>query len=133
MAEPLPPVESLTFDSDYRAFLHPTVDEGVKRAAFKKLFSDPRFNVMDGLDTYIGDYTLADPMPEGMLDKLAKVYAVVTEPEAKVDEVPTPAVLPADQPVAKLSDDVAQSSAAPVEPTPASPVASDDTASDPDS
>ncbi len=85
-AEALPPVESLTFDSDFRAFLQPAVAEDVKRAAFKKLFSDPRFNVMDGLDIYIGDYTLADPMPAGMLDKLAKVYAFVAEPEPGADE-----------------------------------------------
>ena len=29
----------------------------------KKLFSDPHFNVMDGLDTYIDDYGKPDPIP----------------------------------------------------------------------
>ena len=29
----------------------------------KKLFSDPHFNVMDGLDTYIDDYGKPDPLP----------------------------------------------------------------------
>ena len=53
---PLPPVESLTFDSDFTPFLRPDVDEAVKRAALKKLLRDPRFNVMDGLDVYIDDY-----------------------------------------------------------------------------
>ncbi|HEX4886020.1 MAG TPA: DUF3306 domain-containing protein, partial [Casimicrobiaceae bacterium] len=38
---PLPDVESLTFDSDFRAFLSPKVEEGTRRAALKKLFSDP--------------------------------------------------------------------------------------------
>lgn len=32
-------------------------EESVKRAALKKLFSDPRFNVMDGLDVDIDDYS----------------------------------------------------------------------------
>ena len=37
-------------------FLRPKVDEQRQRAALKKLFSDPHFNVMDGLDPYIDDY-----------------------------------------------------------------------------
>jgi len=75
--EALPPVDSLTFDSDFAAFMQPKVDEGTKRAALKKLFSNEHFNVMDGLDIYVGDYTQPDPMPEGMLDKLANVYEAV--------------------------------------------------------
>ena len=47
---PLPPVESLTIDSDFTAFLQPKVDEALKRQALKKLFAHPRFNVMDGLE-----------------------------------------------------------------------------------
>ncbi len=34
---------------------------------------------MDRLDVYIDDYSLPDPMPEGMLDKLATVYGQLTE------------------------------------------------------
>jgi hypothetical protein len=66
----LPPIDSLTFDSDFKAFMHSKVEESVKRAALKKLFSDPRFNVMDGLDTYIDDYTKSDPIPDEMLARL---------------------------------------------------------------
>jgi hypothetical protein len=36
----------------------------------KKLFSDPHFNVMDRLDTYIDDYGIADPIPLAMLRQL---------------------------------------------------------------
>ena len=69
----LPPVESLTFDSDFTAFLRPEVDDQVKRAALKQLFRDPRFNVMDGLDTYIDDYTQADPIaPDVLADLLQR-------------------------------------------------------------
>ena len=70
IAAPLPPVDSLTFDSDFSAFMQPKIAEETKRAALRKLFSDPSFNVMDGLDIYVGDYTQSDPMPSGMLDKL---------------------------------------------------------------
>jgi hypothetical protein len=69
-ASELPPVESLTFDSDFTAFLRPGVDDKVKRAALKQLFRDPRFNIMDGLDTYIDDYTKADPIPPDVLADL---------------------------------------------------------------
>jgi hypothetical protein len=69
----LPPVESLTIDSDFTAFMQPEVDEGVRRAAIKQLFRDPRFNVMDGLDTYIDDYSQPDPIPAGMLAQLKEV------------------------------------------------------------
>jgi len=42
----------------------------VKSAAMKKLFSDPHFNVMDGLDTYIDDYNKPDPIPLAMLRQM---------------------------------------------------------------
>lgn len=66
-APELPPLDELTFDSDYRAYFHPKVDEDMRRAALKKLFSDPRFNVMDGLDVYIDDYSQPNPLPATML------------------------------------------------------------------
>jgi len=66
----LPAIESLTIDSDFAPFFKPQVDESIKRAALKQLFRDPRFNIMDGLDTYIDDYTQADPIPSAMLEDL---------------------------------------------------------------
>jgi hypothetical protein len=94
---PLPPVDTLTIDSDFTPFMQPKVAEDVKRAALRKLFSDPQFNVMDGLDIYIGDYTQADPMPEGMLEKLGKVYGMLAktdEPDAAADVSAEPAETP---------------------------------------
>ena len=64
---PLPSIDSLTFESDFAAFMQSKVAESVKRAALKKLFSDPRFNIMDGLDVYIDDYSKDDPIPQAML------------------------------------------------------------------
>jgi len=91
----LPPLDSLTFESDFKAFLHSKVEETVKRAALKKLFADPRFNVMDGLDTYIDDYTKADPFPEGLLARIEevrdKLLAPPAAPEQEDEEEETPA------------------------------------------
>jgi hypothetical protein len=60
-------VAALTRQSDYTRFVLPGVEPAVKNAALKRLFSDPHFNVMDGLDTYIDDYGLPDPIPASML------------------------------------------------------------------
>jgi len=82
----LPSLESLEgLKSDYRAFMQPGVDEDVKRAAIKKLFADPQFNVMDGLDVYIDDYTQFEPLPTGMLDRIAAVKHLfgTQEPEQR--------------------------------------------------
>ena len=90
-AEPPPTLEdtaSLTPASDFRRFVGPGVAPEVKNAALKKLFADPHFNVMDGLDTYIGDYSQPDPMPPEMLRKLAgaQFLGMFREEEKKEQE-----------------------------------------------
>lgn len=78
-ALPLPTLEDVAAlgpDADYARFVMPGVDEGVKRAAMKKLFADPRFNVMDGLDTYIDDYGKPDPIPASMLRRMVQSHAL---------------------------------------------------------
>jgi hypothetical protein len=74
-AEPPPTladVALLTRESDYSRFVGAGVDDGVKQAAMKKLFTDPHFNVMDGLDTYIDDYGKPDPIPLAMLRRMTQ-------------------------------------------------------------
>ena len=85
---PLPPVDELNFDSDFSAFMtSKVVDAGVKRAALKKLFADPRFNVMDGLDTYIDDYSIEDPISPELLERLQHVKRTLFGPEPEKPEV----------------------------------------------
>jgi len=76
-APELPPLDQLTPASDYRAFFHPKVNEDVRRAALKKLFSDPHFNVMDGLDVYIDDYSKSEPIPAAMLASLRQAQNIL--------------------------------------------------------
>lgn len=64
-------VENLTAESDFTRFAAADVAPEVKNAALKKLFADPRYNVMDGLDVYTGDYATPDPVPAAMLRQLA--------------------------------------------------------------
>ena len=60
----------LTKDSDFKPFMASNVGPEVRNAAMKKLFADPHFNVMDGLDIYIDDYSISEPIPEAMLRQM---------------------------------------------------------------
>ncbi len=83
--QPLPPLESLTPESDFTPFMQAEVDPATRRAALKTLFQDPQFNVMDGLDVYIDDYSKPDPIPEGWLDRMYQTARLgeYIDPEAK--------------------------------------------------
>jgi uncharacterized protein DUF3306 len=83
----LPSIESLTSESDFTGFFRGKVDEKLRRAALKKMFQDPHFNVMDGLDVYIDDYSIPDPIPETMLAKLEHVKNMFArKDDAKQDD-----------------------------------------------
>jgi hypothetical protein len=92
---PLPTMDDvalLTRDSDYSRFIGAGVDPGVSNAAMKKLFSDPHYNVMDGLDTYIDDYGRPDPIPLSMLRRMSQskalgLFAADEAQDAAADEV----------------------------------------------
>ena len=72
------------FDPDFSAFMKPDVDPAVQQAALKKMFTDPHFNVMDGLDIYIDDYSKPDPLPPGMLERMVQsdMLNLFRKPEA---------------------------------------------------
>ena len=68
--EPAAPGSPQGISSEYREFFDPQVEEKLRQTALRKLFSEPHFNVMDGLDTYIDDYSIPDPIPEAMLRQM---------------------------------------------------------------
>ena len=111
-------VKALTPGSDFQPFMQPGVGAEVRNAAMKKLFADPHFNVMDGLDVYIDDYSQPDPMPAGMLRKMASAQflrLVPDEPPATVRHLHDPAdpgvQTSAPEVVAQWPDSSAQASA----------------------
>jgi hypothetical protein len=75
-AVPPPPtladVARLTRDADHTPYLAGNVSPEVRNAALRHLFTDPHFNVMDGLDIYVGDYNTPDPLPAGMLRQMVQ-------------------------------------------------------------
>jgi hypothetical protein len=122
-AEPPPTLEDvaqLTPESDFRRFVAADVPPDVKNAAVKKLFADPHFNAMDGLDSHIDDYSNPEPLPPAMLKKLAgaKFLGMFD------DEAPVPA---ASQQVAAASDAAPPEAAGKTEPSNADPSPEDPT------
>lgn len=103
-AEPPPTLEeaaALTPASDFTRFVARDVDPAVKNAALKTLFTDPHFNVMDGLDIYIDDYGKPDPLPAGMLRQMVQsqflgLFADDKKPTGAADEAPQVTIEPQD-------------------------------------
>jgi hypothetical protein len=88
---PAPPtledVHSLTPQDEFGRFVQADVPADVKNAAMKKLFADPHFNRMDGLDVYIDDYGKPDPLSPEMMKQLvsAKFLGMFKEEEKEED------------------------------------------------
>ena len=124
VAEQRPPpltlddVAQLGRDSDYRRFVAADVTPEVKNAALKKLFTDPHFNVMDGLDTYIDDYGKPDPIPASMLRQMVQSHALGLF--ADEDKDPAAATVARATPDGESAADAAQSP-----PEPDTPIAHD--------
>jgi hypothetical protein len=88
-APTLDDVAALLPQSDYTRFVARGVTPEVKNAALKKLFTDPHFNIMDGLDTYIDDYGKPDPLPASMLRQMVQSQLLgLFDEEKKADTSP---------------------------------------------
>jgi hypothetical protein len=87
----------LDAQSDYSSFVGRGVDAPVRRLAMKKLFADPHFNLVDGLDIYMADYNLPDPVSPAMLAALTHALNVLPRPEDPADPdapQPPPTIIP---------------------------------------
>lgn len=82
----LPPIDSLTKDSDYTPFLRPGVPEALRKAALRKLWqSDPVFANLDGLLEYGEDFG----EPFRAAGAIATVYRVLKGmPDATEEKEP---------------------------------------------
>ena len=100
-------VARLTPESDFSAFVAQGVDKSVQRLALKKLFADPHFRVMDGLDMYMDDYNKPSPMSAAMLAALEHAKSALRpsephRPQAQVvaAQAPDAAAMAAPEPAA---------------------------------
>ena len=94
----LPPIESLSEESDYSLFMSPEVDEKLRKLALRKLFKSPAFNVVDGLNDYDDDFTtfelLGDIVTSDMKfheERKKAEEALKKQQEADSEEVSEPA------------------------------------------
>ncbi|MDP3702628.1 MAG: DUF3306 domain-containing protein [Hylemonella sp.] len=122
VAEPPPTLQdtqALTPQSDFKRYMAADVDPEVKNAAMKKLFTDPHFNVMDRLDTYIDDYSIPDPLPQSMLRQMASAkFLKLFDEEDEKDKQPGAGVTPSPASAAQ-TDNPATAAASPELPPPA--------------
>lgn len=119
--------QALTPQSDFKPFVARGVAPEVRNAAMKKLFADPHFNVMDGLDVYIDDYSKPDPLPAAMLRKLSSArFLGLFDDEERQEQTPAQRLLsenpargePRDDADAPVAPAVAQSDPCPSLPSP---------------
>ncbi|EWS57631.1 hypothetical protein Y695_04792 [Hydrogenophaga sp. T4] len=87
----------LSLDGDFKPFVARGVPADVRNAAVKKLFTDPHYNVMDGLDIYIDDYSKPSPLSAAEMAKMvgAQFLKLVDDPNEV--KIPAPAPVVADQ------------------------------------
>lgn len=80
----LPPIDKLTSESDFSGFMHPKVEDALRRVALKKLFAgDPHFNLPDLFEPYSGDWTIAEPISAEMLSTLNQARTLLFSDEEK--------------------------------------------------
>ncbi|MDP2418112.1 MAG: DUF3306 domain-containing protein [Hydrogenophaga sp.] len=99
-------VARLTREADFSPFVGRQVPAEVRNAAMKKLFTDPHYNVMDGLDIYIDDYSKPSPLSAAMMAKMvgAQFLKLVDDPNDPNDPNDAkPAAAPAAQPTAEAA------------------------------
>jgi hypothetical protein len=94
-AAPLPAIEELTPESDFKSFMDPKVDHGTRRDALKKLFVDPHYNIPDPFEPFSGDYTVEDPISPEFLKTLNHARRLLfDEPEKPAAAVAASAEAP---------------------------------------
>ncbi len=108
--------QALTPQSDFKPFMAGNVGPEVRNAAMKKLFADPQFNVMDGLDIYIDDYSKSDPIPESMLRQMAsaKFLKLFDDDDEDADKQMTAVAAPRESANNPTHESVAQSDETPL-------------------
>ena len=97
----LPSLASLTPQSDFSPFMASNVDAQLRNQAMKKLFTDPHYNVMDGLDIYIDDYSIEIPLSIDVIRQMniSKTLGLFDDEEKVVAAPGGPATIVAGPPL----------------------------------
>jgi hypothetical protein len=86
-APSLPAVDKLTPESDFTGFMHPKVEDALRRAALKKMFADPHFKLADPFEPFSGDWNVGEPISQELLATLnqAKTH-LFSEPKKEEEK-----------------------------------------------
>jgi hypothetical protein len=87
-APALPPVDELTPESEFSGFMHPKVEDALRRVALKKLFRDPHFNAPDPFEPFSGDWTVGEPISEELMASLNQARTLLFDKEQKKEDKP---------------------------------------------
>jgi hypothetical protein len=104
-APALPPVEELTPESDFTGFMHPKVEDVLRRVALKKLFRDPHFNTPDPFEPFSGDWTVGEPISEELLATLNQARTLLFDDKEKKEEEKASAAEPVVEEKAEKDDE----------------------------
>ncbi len=80
----LPPISAISLTEDFTPFMQAKVPQALKQQALKALFKEPHFNVMDGLDIYIDDYTVFEPISPEVMATLSSWKTIMNPPKQVV-------------------------------------------------
>ncbi|MGB5338986.1 MAG: DUF3306 domain-containing protein [Gammaproteobacteria bacterium] len=80
------PIETLDGDSDYAPFLSAGVSDDLRRRAMRMLFSQPGFNITDGLNDYDEDYTQFTALGNVITHEMKRMLQRELEAEKKAAE-----------------------------------------------
>jgi hypothetical protein len=76
----LPPLESLTKESDFSLFMRADVAEGTRKEALRKLWTlDPHFAAIDISECHSIDFNAVQTFPEGLLNTIYRVGSGMVE------------------------------------------------------
>jgi len=82
-ALPLPKIEDLKPDSDFRPFMNASVDPATRREALKKLFADAHFNTPDPFEPFSDDLRVAESISPELLKTLNQAKKLLFDEQEK--------------------------------------------------
>jgi len=84
--EDMPALETLTAKSDLSDFFNKGVSASLRRAALRRVFSLPVYNIRDGLNDYDDDYTKFEPLGDTITSDMKWHKARKEREEAEAEE-----------------------------------------------
>ena len=87
-AAPLPNIDELTPESDFRPFMNANVDPSTRRDALKKLFADAHFNEPDPFEPFSGDLRVSESISPDLLKTLNQAKKLLFDEHEKTAAAP---------------------------------------------